>query len=166
MMKLGVLGVGDLTEKMIRGLHRSGTDTAFILSPRSRTRAESLAKDVGCALMRDNQEVADAADVILIGVRPGELHELAQEITLKPGIPLVSVVSGVPVGDLQRMFGARECTRAMLSLAAEINRSTVAVYPASSAMAPLLAALGNPVLLSTERAFDLATVGACMNGWF
>jgi pyrroline-5-carboxylate reductase len=166
MIKLGVLGVGDLTEKMIRGWHRSGSDTTFLLSPRSRARAESLAKDIGCTLMRDNQEVADAADVVLIGVRPGQLGELAQEISLKAGIPLISVVSGVPVGDLQRMFGTRECTRAMLSLAAEINRSTVAVYPADSAMAPILAALGNPVLLATEREFELATVGACMNGWF
>ncbi|KXV16802.1 hypothetical protein CR51_00495 [Caballeronia megalochromosomata] len=166
MIRLGVLGVGDLTEKMIRGLHRSGSDTTFLLSPRSRARAESLAQDIGCELMRDNQAVADAADVILVGVRPAQLGELAQEIVLKPGVPLISVVSGVPVSDLQRMFGAREYTRAMLSLASEINRSTVAVYPASSAAAQLLAVLGNPVLLATEREFELATVGACMNGWF
>ncbi|SPB17191.1 Pyrroline-5-carboxylate reductase [Caballeronia novacaledonica] len=166
MIKLGVLGVGDLTEKMIRGWHRASSDATFLLSPRSRARAESLARDIGCKLMRDNQEVADAADVVLIGVRPGQLDELAQEIRLKPDVPLISVVSGVPAGDLQRMFGARECTRAMLSLAAEINRSTVAIYPADSAMAPLLAALGNPVPLATEREFELATVGACMNGWF
>jgi pyrroline-5-carboxylate reductase len=53
-----------------------------------------------------------------------------------------------------------------LSYASEINRSTVAVYPAKSLAAQLLSPLGNLVPLATEREFELALVSACMNGWF
>ena len=166
MTKLGVLGVGDLTEKMVRGLHRAHSDVTVLLSPRGRERAEGLSRELGCALLPSNQAVADESDVVLIGVRPGQLEALAREVTLKPGQPLISVVTGVPASDLQRLFGARECCRAMLSGASEINRSTVAVFPAESIAARLLSSLGNTVPLDTEREFELATVAACMNGWF
>jgi pyrroline-5-carboxylate reductase len=167
MIKLGVLGVGDLTEKMIRGLsHSDGAVTQIFLSPRNQDKANALARDLGCTLMSTNQAVVDAADVVLIGVRPAQLPELGQQVTLKPLQPLISVVAGIPVSDLHRLFGTRDCSRAMLSYASEINRSTVAVYPVESMAAQLLSPLGNLVPLATEREFELALVSACMNGWF
>lgn len=167
MTRLGVLGVGDLTEKMIRGLcHGDSAVTQIFLSPRNQDKAQALARDLECIVMSTNQDVVDAADVVLIGVRPAQLPELARQITLKPLQPLVSVVAGVSVSDLNLQFGTRDCSRAMLSYASEINRSTVAVYPAHSMAAQLFSSLGNTVPLATEREFELAMVGACMNGWF
>ncbi|PFH20270.1 NAD(P)-binding domain-containing protein [Burkholderia sp. JKS000303] len=165
-VKLGVLGVGDLTEKMVRGLRRGASDIDILLSPRSRARAERLARDLGCRLMADNQAVADAADVVLVGVRPAQLSDLATSVRLKDDQPLISVAGGVPVETLADLFGPRAYCRAMLSAASEINRSTVAIYPADSAAGELLGALGNMVRLPTERDFELAMVSACMNGWF
>ncbi|SAK91376.1 Pyrroline-5-carboxylate reductase [Caballeronia hypogeia] len=166
MIKLGVLGVGDLTEKMMRGLHRAGSGVRVLLSPRNQERAERLARECGFEILPTNQAVADAADVVLIGVRPAQLDELARQVTLKSGQALISVVAGVPVSEIERLFGARPCSRAMLSAASEINRSTVAVFPPESMAAQLLAALGNLVRLTTEREFELAMVAACANGWF
>jgi pyrroline-5-carboxylate reductase len=167
MIKLGVLGVGDLTAKMIRGLGRSGSVvTQIFLSPRNQDKADALARDLQCTAMSSNQEVVDAADVVLIGVRPAHLAELAQQVTLKPLQPLISVVGGVSMENLRWLFGDRDYSRAMLSYASEINRSTVAVYPAASTAAQLLSPLGTVVPLETEREFELATVSACMNGWF
>ncbi|WP_162826286.1 NAD(P)-binding domain-containing protein [Burkholderia sp. IDO3] len=165
-VKLGVLGVGDLTEKMVCGLRRGASDIDILLSPRNRARAERLAREFGCLLMADNQAVVDAADVVLVGVRPAQLRDLATTVRLKDGQPLVSVVGGVPVETLVHLFGPRACCRAMLSVASEINRSTVAIYPSDSAAGALLGSLGNVVRLTTERDFELAMVSACMNGWF
>ncbi|MEM5344630.1 NAD(P)-binding domain-containing protein [Paraburkholderia azotifigens] len=167
MIKLGVLGVGDLTDKMIRGLSRKGSGAIqFLLSPRNEVKAAALAKDPGCTVMSSNQDVVDGADVVLVGVRPAHLAELAQHVSLKPFQPLVSVVAGVSTKDLSRLFGDRDYSRVMLSCAAEINRSTVAVYPANSKAAQLFAPLGNVVNLETEREFELGMIAACMNGWF
>ncbi|MCO1368634.1 NAD(P)-binding domain-containing protein [Burkholderia multivorans] len=165
-VKLGVLGVGDLTEKMVRGLRRGASDIDILLSQRNRTRAERLAREFGCRMMADNQVVADAADVVLVGVRPAQLRDLATTVRLKDGQLLVSVVGGVPVETLVHLFGSRACCRAMLSAASEINRSTVAIYPSDSAVGALLGSLGNVVRLTTKRDFELAMVSACMNGWF
>jgi pyrroline-5-carboxylate reductase len=43
MKSLGILGVGDLTEKVIQGLRRSGYRAPIYLCPRNQHRAESLA---------------------------------------------------------------------------------------------------------------------------
>ncbi len=165
-MRLGVLGVGDLTEKMIRGLYRSERDIHVWLAPRNRERADALAKDFGCRVMASNQDVVDAVDVVLIGVRPAQLEELAAEVVLRPEQSLISVVAGVSTRELRTLFRSERCSRAMLSAASEINRPTVAVYPAGSMAEDLLAPFGNLVVLDQEDHFELATVGACMNGWW
>lgn len=54
----------------------------------------------------------------------------------------------------------------MLSYAAQLNRSTVAIYPTDLPSQNLLAPLGSLVVMEDEAAFELATVAACMNGWF
>ncbi|RDV00310.1 NAD(P)-binding domain-containing protein [Trinickia dinghuensis] len=166
MLKLGVLGVGDLTEKMVRGLYRHGSELHVLLSPRNHERGGMLSRDLACVMMETNQAVADEADVIIIGVRPTHLLDLAQEVKLRPDQPLISVVMGVSLAELQKLFGTRDCCRAMLSAASEINHSTVVFFPAESIAAQLLAPLGNVIPLVTEREFELATVAACMNGWF
>jgi pyrroline-5-carboxylate reductase len=166
MIKLGILGVGDLTEKMVRGLLREARPIEVLLSPRSQEKAARLAQECSCRVMRDNQAVVDEADIVIVGVRPVQLADLARDVVLGSDQKLISVVGGVSVDELKRMFGTNSCVRAMLSYAAEINRSTVAIYPDDPDARALLAPLGNLIALASETEFELATVSACMNGWF
>ncbi|KMZ13649.1 Pyrroline-5-carboxylate reductase [Candidatus Burkholderia humilis] len=162
-----MLGVGDLTEKMIRGLHRAKSDIRVVMSPRNRERVERLTHELGYEAMPTNQAVADAADVVLIGVRPANLNAFAEEVTLKPGQALISVVAGAYRWANSRNASARgRSAGAMLSQASEINRSTVAVFPAQSMATQLLASLGNLVPVESKRKFEMAMVAACANGWF
>ena len=165
MSTLGVLGVGDLTENMLRGLHRAHCQHTVVLSPRNAQRAQALGAAFGWTVLPSNQAVVDASDVLLVGVRPSQLPALAEEVRVRPAQPLMSVVTGVPLHEFQRLFPSATCSRAMLSAAAEINRSSVAVYPADSAATQWLAPLGTLLAMQTEREFELATVGACINGW-
>ncbi|WP_321945323.1 NAD(P)-binding domain-containing protein [Paraburkholderia sp. J10-1] len=166
MFKLGILGVGDLTEKMVRGFLRGGLPVEVYLSPGNHEKAQGLARDAACRVMPDNQAVVDHADIVLIGVRPAQLPDLARDLVIRPEQKLISVVSGVSLGELQQLFGTKACVRAMLSYAAEINRSTVAIYPDDLSARALLRTLGNLIALGSENEFELATVSACMNGWF
>lgn len=166
MIRLGVLGVGDLAEKMIRGFLREMDGIEIILSPRNSVKARALAQEFPCRVMADNQAVVDAADVVLVAVRPWQLGELAREVKVRPDQKLISVVSGVSISDLSRLFGTRQCARAMLSYAAEINCATVAIYPSDPTASELLQPLGRLMSLASENELELATVGACMNGWF
>lgn len=166
MKSLGILGVGDLTEKVVQGLRRSDYCAPVYLCPRNQPRAESLAQSFPCKIMPDDQSVVDSADILLIGDRPDNLRALAGEITLDPSQDVISLVAGVSTEQLNKLFGSVRNVRAMLSCAAEINRTTVVITPYDAAAEALLSRLGGIVRLNSEQEFELATtVGACMNGW-
>lgn len=166
MHSLGVIGVGELTEKVVRGLRRSGFQDTILLSPRNVQRARTLADECSCQVMIDNQAVVDRADWVLLGVRPEALHLLAGEVRFRPGQRLVSLAAGISLEQLAQLFPDALCIRAMLSYAAQFNQSTVVVYPPDALTESCLAPLGSLVVLQDEAVFELATVAACMNGWF
>ncbi|CAM3841120.1 Pyrroline-5-carboxylate reductase [Pseudomonas reidholzensis] len=166
MHSLGILGVGELTEKVVQGLRRSGFSGAILLSPRNAERAERLAREHACQVMADNQAVVDGADLVLLGVRPASLGELAAQVQLRPGQHLLSLAAGINLEQLAGAFAGAQCVRVMLSYAAQYNQSTVVVCPSDPLTEQALGALGNLVVIEDEAAFELATVAACMNGWF
>lgn len=166
MLKIGILGVGELTEKVVIGLRRSGFGGRVLLSPRNHERAQQLAEPWDCEVMADNQQVVEGADLLVLGVRPEVVDQLSAEVQLRAGQTLVSLVAGLKMAELQRCFPQARVVRAMLSYAAQINQTTVVLTPGGEPHATLLGALGSLVVLDEEEAFELATVAACMNGWF
>lgn len=166
MSVLGILGVGDLTDKLVRGLRRSGYSGGILLSPRNAERAALLAKECDCRIMASNQAVVDGAQTIIVGVRPGLLAELAAQVTLREDQHLISLMAGISLDQLTAAFPQARCVRVMLSYAALFNQSTVVICPPDPLGEQLLAPLGQLVVLKEESAFELATVAACMNGWF
>ncbi|WP_312959000.1 NAD(P)-binding domain-containing protein [Stutzerimonas nitrititolerans] len=166
MKTIGVLGVGDLTEKVVKGLRNGGYSASIYLSPRNQEKAQNLARNFGCEVLADNQAVVDAAEVLLLGVRPDSLESLAQSIDIGPRHQLVSFVAGVSHRRLMQLFGTGRAVRSMLSYAAETNSTTVVLYPPSEEVEALFASLGTLVPVEQEEQFDLATVAACVNGWF
>ncbi|HYQ51887.1 MAG TPA: NAD(P)-binding domain-containing protein [Pseudomonas sp.] len=166
MNTLGILGVGDLTDKLVRGLRRSGYSGQILLSPRNAERAALLVTDCDCQIMGSNQAVVDNAQTVIIGVRPGVLGDLAAEVSFREGQHLVSLMAGVALEQLAETFPGVRCVRVMLSYAALFNQSTVVICPSDPATETLLKAVGQVVVLDDEAAFELATVAACMNGWF
>ncbi|MDR0208918.1 MAG: NAD(P)-binding domain-containing protein [Pseudomonas putida] len=166
MQSLGILGVGELTEKIVLGLRRAGYTGAILLSPRNAERAQALAQRCDCQVLADNQSVVDQAEAVLLGVRPASLNELAAQVRLRPGQHLLSLAAGVGLEQLGQAFPAARCVRVMLSYAAQFNQSNVVVCPADPLTEQCLGSLGQLVVLEDEAAFELATVAACMNGWF
>ncbi|MFJ2985185.1 MULTISPECIES: NAD(P)-binding domain-containing protein [unclassified Pseudomonas] len=166
MQCLGILGVGELTEKVVHGLRRSGFDGSIVLSPRNTKRARALASGYDCEVMSDNQSVVDRADLIILGVRPESLSELVTQVRLRPGQCLVSLLAGIGLDKLSTAFPGARCVRVMLSYAAQFNQSTVVISPADNLAQQWLGPLGEIVVLEDESSFELATVAACMNGWF
>lgn len=165
-MRTGILGVGDLTEKVVTGFYRAQTAAEIILSPRNAARAEKLRDAYGCRVEKSNQSVVDRADILVIGVRPDALPQLASEINLRPGQIVISLVAGVSTPHLQALFRHERIVRMMLTYAAEINRSTVVISACENEVVRYFSVLGEIIVLETEDAFELATVSMCMNGWF
>lgn len=164
-MKTGILGVGELTEKVVAGLYRKGATAEIVLSPRNAGRAGRLRETFGCRVAVSNQSVADEVDILIVGVRPDALKNLASEIRLRPHQLLVSLVAGISSAQLQTLFSHQRVVRMMLTYAAEINRTTVVLTACEDNIRTYFSALGNVTVLENEDWFELATVSMCMNGW-
>ncbi|MDH1612240.1 NAD(P)-binding domain-containing protein [Klebsiella aerogenes] len=164
-MKIGFLGVGELTEKLLRGLLNVSQDREFYLSPRSSLRVKALSENAACTVLTSNQAVVDKADIIIIGVRPEALASLAGEVVFRPEQTVVSLMAGVSRDVLQQLFNTRNPVRLMMTYAAEINKTTVVLTDCSMAIQDLLSGLGDTLIMLNETDFELATVGMCMNGW-
>jgi pyrroline-5-carboxylate reductase len=166
MTAIGVLGVGDLSEKIVRGLRRGGYSAPIYLCPRNKDKAQRLAAEFDCVVLSDNQAVVDAASTLLLGVRPGSLEAMARSVVISCEHQLISIMAGVSHRELQQAFGIRKSTRMMLSYAAETNSATVVLNPPSDDVEALFSPLGTLVPVAREEQLELATVAACMNGWF
>lgn len=166
MKRIGVLGVGDLTERIVRGLRNAAYSAPIHLSPRNAEKAERLARDYGCVVMPDNQSVVDTSELILLGVRPGDLESLAGSVDIRPEHRLLSFIAGTSHRELRRAFRTENCIRVMLSYAAEHNNATVVLNPPSRDVETVLSLLGALIPIERENQFELATVAFCMHGWF
>ncbi|WP_157737627.1 NAD(P)-binding domain-containing protein [Kosakonia cowanii] len=164
-MKIGFIGVGELTEKLIRGLMNINKNRQFYLSPRSRKRVSVLSEMEGCTVMRSNQAVIDQADIVIIGIRPEALTELADEVQLRPDQTVISLLAGTSSNVLQTTFSPAKPVRLMMTYSAEINKTTVVLSDCSDAIKVLFSDLGEVITTSDDTSFELATVGMCMNGW-
>ena len=166
MKRIGILGVGELCEKIVAGLFKHNHLARVYLSPRNFERAQRLASEYPCEIMPDNQAVVDKSDIVIIGVRPESLEALSREVIFRPEQLVVSLVAGYSLPDTQQLFGHQHCVRAMLNYAAEVNSSTVIMAPKNAEAEELFAPLGELVALKTEAEYELATVSMCMNGWY
>ena len=165
-MKLGILGVGELTEKIVAGVYRVDPSAEIILSPRNTQRAAKLNLSYGCRIADSNQCVVEAADTLLIGVRPDALPQLAASLSIRETQTVVSLVAGVSSAQLRAIFNHQRVVRLMLTYAAEINRTSVVMTDCEADIQHYFSQLGELTLLQDEAAFELATVSMCINGWF
>lgn len=163
---IGILGVGELTEKLVMGLIKGTPEQKIVLSPRSSDRVNLLLHNTECSAGKSNQDVVNQADIVIIGVRPDSLQQLAEEVSLRPDQLLISIVAGVKREQLQRVFNHPNVARMMLTYAAKINRTTVVLTPENASTEHYFSCLGEVIMISEEHNFELSTVGMCMNGWF
>jgi pyrroline-5-carboxylate reductase len=71
MARIGFLGVGTISEAMVRAMAgREGHDDQIFLSPRSQERSSRLADEFPSFLrLESNQAVIDASEIVVLGMR-------------------------------------------------------------------------------------------------
>lgn len=163
MYKIGFFGAG----KMAEGILSAITDKSqVIMAERVRARALELRRKYGVTVVEDPKDVAAAAKLIFIAVRPQDLEALAADVKpfLKPTQTLVSIVAGKTLKRLRTAFGAKAgLIRVMPNLALRAKAGMCAICPASGASAKavktveqILGGAGSTVILR-EKDFDAVT---------
>ena len=105
MYQLGFIGAGKLAGSVIRGLVRAKfcpPKEILASEPNAETRAK-LQSEVDIALTAENAEVAEKAEIIFIGVKPGVVLPLLREFSAKLQDKLViSLAAGARIASMEK----------------------------------------------------------------
>ncbi|PWU11705.1 MAG: pyrroline-5-carboxylate reductase [Verrucomicrobia bacterium] len=134
-MKYGFIGGGRITRALVEGLLRAKLclPQDIIVSSRSPEPLALLTKETGIRAGKNNAEVVQEAELILLAVKPWDvaaaLQSCGEALSRKL---LVSVVTGKSAESLASLSGAR-VVRAMPNTGAMAGVSTTAIAPGASA---------------------------------
>jgi pyrroline-5-carboxylate reductase len=129
---VAILGTGVMGSALLSGLIRSGRDAAeLVITGRNAQRAEELAGLYGVRLM-SNVEAAQAADTLVLVVKPQDMEGLLAEISghVPAGTLVVSLAAGITTGFLEeRLPAGTAVVRVMPNTPALVDEGMAAVSP-------------------------------------
>jgi pyrroline-5-carboxylate reductase len=118
-------------------------------------RAEELAREVSGEAVRSNRELAEAADVVVLAVKPAKLDEVARELSSTKVV--VTLLGATSTEKVAAAFPGAEVLRVMPNVGVEVRRGVLCVAGGENVeVRRLLKTLGRVVELPDEE-FDAAT---------
>lgn len=165
---LGFFGAGKMAEGILAAasLQRNFNPASVLMAEKIPARAQELAKRYGVRTTPDARDVAKAAHVIFLAVRPQDLAALAQDVKplLTAKTLVVSIAAGKSLATLRKLLGKDvRLVRVMPNLALRAKEGMCAICPAKNAteadvkrVAKILNGAGRTVVLP-ERNFDAVT---------
>src|SRR5690242_4884594 len=119
-MRVGLIGSGNMARAMARGW-----GDAVLCSDSGSGRARALASELG-GRAASNAEVAAEADLVILCHKPYQLRLVATEIA-ENVTAVVSVLGGVPSGELSAAYPRAQVFRLVPNTPVEVRRG-VSVY--------------------------------------
>jgi pyrroline-5-carboxylate reductase len=132
--RLGFVGAGKLAGSVIRGLVRArfcAPSEILASEPFAETR-EKLQRELNIDVTTENAEIAEKAEVILLGVKPGVVLDVISELApLIADKQVVSLAAGVRIASMAAKANAR-FMRAMTNTPSAICRAASAIAPGAN----------------------------------
>lgn len=166
--KIAFIGTGVMAEVMIAGLlekELTRPEMIWASHPRPK-RAEELHTRLKIHTSSSNVEVARAADIVVLCVKPQRLNHLLKELAgqIQPNQLLISIITGATTETLATRLEHPAVVRVMPNTPAQIG-SGMSVWTTTPAVTTrqrqqvqvLLGALGKEMWFEEERFIDMAT---------
>eukprot|EP00056_Hartaetosiga_gracilis_P020522 m.19956 g.19956 ORF g.19956 m.19956 type:complete len:271 (+) comp8523_c0_seq1:81-893(+) len=102
---VGFIGCGKMAQAILRGLIQGFvTPSANIHVYDRNEHSRDVAKEIGCHVHSNNKEVAKAANVLMICVKPKDVEAVLTEIATSAGTDtvVVSIAAGVQISTMQK----------------------------------------------------------------
>jgi pyrroline-5-carboxylate reductase len=165
---IATVGSGVMAEAMIAGLLRGElvTPDQIIASHPRPERRDQLRSEYGIRVVADNVDAVDAADIVLLGIKPQMLARVGREIgpRLRRGQLVLSVLAGATTKALTATLGHDQVIRAMPNTPARLGKGVTVWYATPSTTdeqreqaAHLLGALGVQIEVDDEKMVAMAT---------
>lgn len=158
-MIVGFVGSGSMAAAMARGW--AGGPERLLFSDRGSGRAAELAREVGGEAVGSNAQLAEAADLVVLAVKPAHLEEVARELGSAGAV--LSLLGATPLAKVATMLPGTAVFRAMPNVAVEVRRGVLCFAAAEGVdqglrdrVRGMLDRLGHVVELPDSE-FDAAT---------
>ena len=148
-LTLTFLGAGSMNGSILRGVLAAGTEAGGVrATTRSASSAEALHEETGVEVFAGesdpeaNRKAVAGADIVLLGVKPYAILDLAREVApaLDPSTVVVSVAAGVTLDALQRALpDGQPVVRCMPNTPSSVGRGALSVTPGEHTSAEQLA---------------------------
>lgn len=170
MTTIGFLGVGTISEAMVRAMRtRPDPGPDIVLSPRSADRSMRLAEEFPrCRRMASNQDVVDASDIVVLGMRPPQLDEAVSGLAFREDQIVASLIAGTPPSGVAPMVApaARVCTLIPLPSIA-LHRGPLVICPPIPLVVDSCHGLGEIITLDDEsRIRTLSSASAVLSTYY
>jgi pyrroline-5-carboxylate reductase len=152
-MIIGFCGAGSMAAAMARGW--VGEVESMLFTDSGSGRAKELAQKVGGEAVGSNQELAEAADLVVLAVKPAMLDEISGE--LQQAKVVISLLGATSLEKVSAAFPEAEVIRVMPNVGVEVRKGVLCVAGGGDAQVrEMLGVLGHVVELPDEE-FDAAT---------
>jgi pyrroline-5-carboxylate reductase len=166
---VGFIGAGNMARSLAGGLVKNGWDRSrLLLADPDAGQRQGVEQALGLRTMAENTEVAAAADILVLAVKPQVLGAVARGLAavVQAKHPLViSIAAGVRIDDLARWLGGNlPIVRAMPNTAALVGSGASGMFANELVTAAMrdqaeaiLRAVGVAVWVETEALIDTVT---------
>ena len=148
-LTLTFLGAGSMNGSILRGVLAAGTEAGGVrATTRSASSAEALHRETGVEVFAGesdpeaNRKAVAGANIVLLGVKPYAILDLAREVApaLDPSTVVVSVAAGVTLDALQRALpDGQPGVRCLPNAPSSLGRGALSVTPGEHTSAERLA---------------------------
>lgn len=161
--RLGIIGYGNMASAMVTRWTEVGliSQSELIVSTKSGASEAFLSLGVE---NRRNQEVVDQSDIILLAIKPQQIHEVARPLSFRAEQIVLSVLAGTPLETLTKHLSPAQTVRLMPNLAVGLGVGIVAEMGLAACESNFtewintaLDACGSRVSLVSESLFDGVT---------
>lgn len=168
--RLGVIGTGTLSAAVIEGLLAvHGDRLEIMVSPRSEAVSRDLAERYPqVTRASSNQAVVDAADIVLLGVRPQHLDEVMARLRLRADQTVLSFVAGAGLARLAPLCAPATRVLRVTPLPPIARRQgPILVFPGDPETETLFAGLGTVIVPeNADQIMALGYAGGLMASFF
>ncbi|MFM7597144.1 MAG: NAD(P)-binding domain-containing protein [Actinomycetota bacterium] len=170
MTRIGFLGVGTISDAVVRAMcARPGMTDLILLSPRSAERSRALAQEFAqCRVMESNQEVIDASDIVVLGMRPQQVDDALASLEFGPDQVIASFIAGTPPSGIAPLVAPATTICQLIPLPPiTLHRGPLVVCPGVPEVLAAFDGLGDLIVLDDEsRIRVLSCASAIMSTYF
>tara|TARA_B100001029_G_C15018873_1_gene429195 strand:- start:247 stop:1017 length:771 start_codon:yes stop_codon:yes gene_type:complete len=153
-MKLGFIGVGNITSDVINGIFKSKLKNCkIILSSRNKIKSKQLKKKYKKIIIANsNQEVINKSDIVFLGVLPEVGRKILPYLKFKSKQTVVSFISTIKYKELKKIISKNvSITRVIPMPPISLAKGPVPIYPPNKKIKNFFENIGTVIEIKNEK---------------